>query len=122
MRLLFISLFLLSFNALFAQSYVYKRNSITGELEVYKSQGGLPTGSPLYKIKKNVYGYLEVEDVEVSTNPFTKRPDYSNINSFKSYQLPAKEIFETLNQLNKKMNMTIFKTIQPYMKTIMLRS
>jgi hypothetical protein len=83
-------------------SVVYKRNPATGILEVYQSQGGLPTGSPIYKIKKNVYGYLEVENVDVSTDPFTRKPDYTSYNNFKPYQLPAKEIFETLETLNKR--------------------
>lgn len=83
-------------------SIVYKKNPVTGNLEVYQSQGGLPTGSPIYKIKKNVYGYLEVENIDASTDPFTKKPDYSNYNNFKPYQLPAKEIFETLETLNKR--------------------
>jgi len=82
-------------------SFVYKRNSL-GQLEVYQSQGGLPTGTPIYKIKKNVYGYLEVESVDVSTDPFTRKPDYAAYNNFKPYQLPAKEIFETLETLNKR--------------------
>lgn len=90
-------------NFLLAQkSYVYKRNLATGDLEVFESSGGLPTGSAVYKIKKNVYGYLEVESIDASTNPFTKRPDYSAYSNFNSYKLPAKEIFETLETLNKK--------------------
>lgn len=83
-------------------SVVYKRNPATGALEVYQSSGGLPMGSPIYKIKKNVYGYLEIENVEVSTDPFTRKPDYAAYNNFKPFQLPAKQIFETLETLNKK--------------------
>lgn len=101
MRLLIILLLVILGRTSFSQgSIVYKRN-VFGELEVYESQGGMPIGSPLYKIKKNVWGYLEVENLSASTNPFTKRPDYSG-NSFNSYQLPAKEIFQTLEVLNKK--------------------
>jgi len=102
MRPLFILLIILAGNFSFGQSIVYKRNPATGVLEVYQSQGGLPTGSPLYKIKKNVFGYLEVENVNVSLNPFTQKPDYSSYNNFKPYQLPAKEIFETLETLNRR--------------------
>lgn len=83
-------------------SVVYKRNPATGQLEVYESRGGLPTGQPLYKIKKNVYGYLEIENSGASQDPFTKKPDYSSYNNFKPYQLPAKEIFETLETINKR--------------------
>jgi len=102
MKLLITFLLTLIINLSFSQSsVVYKRNPF-GELEVYQSQGGLPTGSPIYKIKKNVYGYLEVENVDASTNPFTKKPDYANYNNFKPYQLPAKEIFTTLEVLNKR--------------------
>lgn len=97
-------LFVVSLNAvvLQAQSFVYKRNPATGGLEVYQSQGGLPTGNPLYKIKKNVYGYLEIENVNTSSNPFTHKPDYSASSNFQSYQLPTKEIFETIEVLNKR--------------------
>jgi hypothetical protein len=90
-------------NLLMAQkSYVYKRNVATGNLEVFESYNGLPTGSALYQIKKNLYGYLEIENIDASTNPFTKRPDYTAYSNFKSYQLPAKEIFETLETINKR--------------------
>src|SRR5438067_278266 len=93
---------LLSINLNAQSSFVYKRNILTGELEVYQSQGGFPTGSPLYKIKKNVWGYLEVENLNASTNPFTNRPDYSAYSTYNGYQLPAKEIFQTLEVLNKR--------------------
>lgn len=102
MRLLITGLTLIIFQTCFSQSsYVYKRTPF-GQLEVYQSQGGLPTGSPLYKIKKNVYGYLEVESLNASTNPFTNRPDYSAYSTYNNYKLPAKEIFQTLEVLNKK--------------------
>lgn len=81
-------------------SIVYKRNAF-GLLEVYKSQGGLPVGSPLYKIKKNICGYLEIENVDASTNPFTQKHDYSIFIS-RPLQLPIKEIFETIETLNKR--------------------
>ena len=102
MRLFLTALSLLIFKIAFTQSsVVYKRNAF-GELEVYQSQGGLPTGSALYKLKKNVWGYLEVENLKASTNPFTNRPDYSAYSTYNSYQLPTKEIFQTLDVLNKR--------------------
>lgn len=103
MKIIITFLLTVLFQFAFSQSsYVYKRNLATGELEVFESQGGLPTGSALYKIKKNVYGYLELESINASTNPFTRRPDYSAYSNYNSYKLPAKEIFETLETLNKK--------------------
>jgi len=100
--LITIFLCLIAHSLLSQSSYVYKRNPATGTLEVFQSSGGLPTGSPIYKIKRNVYGYLEVENVDVLTNPFTRKPDYNAYNNFKPYQLPAKEIFQTLEVLNKR--------------------
>jgi hypothetical protein len=101
-------------NSVIAQtSVVYKRNPATSVLEVYQSSGGLPVGSPIYKIKKNVYGYLEVEDVQVSNDPFTLKPDYKAYNNFKPYQLPAKEIFETLETLNKRIEYDRFVSNPP---------
>ncbi len=95
-------LILLQANTAAQTSLVYKRNPATGNLEVYQSQGGLPTGSPLYKIKKNVYGYLEIENVNAQTNPFTQRPDYTPYSNSPAYQLPVREIFETVETLNKR--------------------
>ncbi len=94
--------FLIGFQSDAQTSLVYMRNPATGNLEVYQSQGGLPTGSPLYKIKKNVYGYLEIENVNAQTNPFTQRPDYTPYSNSPSYQLPVREIFETVETLNKR--------------------
>lgn len=103
MRLIIIFLLCLATSSLMSQtSVVYKRNPATGQLEVFESRGGLPTGQPLFKIKKNVYGYLEVENSGASQDPFTNKPDYSAYNNFKPYQLPAKEIFQTLETLNKR--------------------
>lgn len=102
MRPILFLIIILAGHISFGQSVVYKRNPATGVLEVYQSQGGLPTGSPIYKIKRNIYGYLEVENVEVSTDPFTRKPDYTAYNNFKPYQLPAKEIFETIETINKR--------------------
>lgn len=102
-NLLFLLLLVVAPITLLAQStVVYKRNPFTGVLEVYQSVGGFPTGSPIYKIKRNLYGYLEVENVDASTDPYTRKPNYSGYNNFKPYQLPAKEIFETLENLNKR--------------------
>jgi hypothetical protein len=102
-RVIFFTLFFSLAASILAQtSVVYKKNSATGELEVYESRGGLPTGNPLFKVKKNVYGYIEVQNSGVNQDPFTKKPDYSNYNNFKPYQLPAKEIFETLETINKR--------------------
>lgn len=102
MKLLLTSLLAFLLNNGFSQSSVVYKKNLFGELEVYKSQSGLPIGPPIYKIKKNIYGYLEIENIDVTTNPFTKKPDYSKYNSFKPYQLPVKEIFQTLETLNKR--------------------
>jgi hypothetical protein len=114
MRLLITSLLALLINFGYSQSsVVYKRNAF-GELEVYQSQGGLPTGTPIYKIKRNVYGYLEVENVDASINPFSKKPDYSSYNNFKPYQLPVKEIFQTLETINKRNEYDYVNTITDF--------
>lgn len=97
LTLIFITNFLICFSQ---NSYVYKRNAF-GVLEVFQSQYGLPMGNPLYKIKKNVFGYLEVENLNTSQNPYTRRPDYSSYVT-QGYNLPTKQILETLETLNKK--------------------
>ena len=101
MRVLFTILALTVFQVSFSQnSFVYKRNPF-GVLEVFQSQGGLPTGAPLYKIRKNIWGYLEVESLNAAANPYTRRPDYSSYIT-QGYNLPTKQIFETLEALNKR--------------------
>lgn len=102
MRILLTCISFFLFKVSFSQSYVYKRNIFTNDLEVFKSQGGFPTGLPLMKVRKNLWGYLEVEEIETTTNPYSKKPDYSAYTRGNSYQLPTKEIFETLEVLNKR--------------------
>lgn len=101
MRIVLTIIILLIAPPLFSQnSFVYKRNAF-GVLEVYQSQYGLPTGNPLYQIKKNVFGYLEIENLNTSPNPYTRRPDYSTYVT-QGYNLPTKQILETIETLNKK--------------------
>ncbi len=41
-------------------TYVYKKNYSTGQIEVFKSLGGLPVGMPIMKTKINTWGYLRL--------------------------------------------------------------
>lgn len=103
MKTLLLIALTVAFSAASAQnSYVYKRNLLTGNLELYQSSGGFPVGSPIFQIKKNVWGYIEIEGLEVNTNPFSRRPDYSNLNTFNSYTLPSKDIINSIQVINKK--------------------
>lgn len=100
MKKFLILILFLNFQAIGQNSYVYKRNLLTGELEVFSSTGGFPTGSPLMKFKRNLYGYLEVQELPVNSDPYTGMPDYSALKMRNPYQLPINEIIETIESLN----------------------
>lgn len=92
-------LFLIN-NIAMGQNVVFKTNNLTGQIEAFNSLSGQPTGTPLYKIKKNIWGYLEIEGTEQNMDPYSKKPDYEFLKQRQPYNLNLKEIIETLEILN----------------------
>ncbi len=79
-----------------AQSYLYKKNSF-GQVEIFASSYGHPTGQPVAKIKRNVWGYLEIESLQ-SNSAFTSR----NNPNFKTpyYNSNRTELASVINSIN----------------------
>jgi hypothetical protein len=87
------------------KTYVYKKNYYTGQTEVFESLGGVPIGMPILKMKINIWGYLELEDLNVqqtvkpTVNPWSRKPNLESY-KFTPYMEDYKGILETLQVLN----------------------
>lgn len=94
-------------HTMFAQDYIYKRNSF-GQIEVFESSNGFPQGQKLATIKRNIYGYIEVENSKGSQNITTTENPYSRmptITPITPYLAPVVSIMNTINtfiEVNKK--------------------
>jgi hypothetical protein len=86
-------------NALFSQQgYIYKRNAF-GTIDIYQSSYGTDQGAPIGTIKKNAFGYIEVETKEQknftqTVDPYSYRPQLVPL---KPFLAPVSEIINTTN-------------------------
>lgn len=98
---------LISISVSAQNAIVYKRNVLTGKLEVYNAQNGIPVGQPLYEISRNIYGYTEIKALSnnqgVAPNyfvdPYSRKPDYS-VQNFQPYQAPYGAMVDAVNARN----------------------
>jgi tetratricopeptide (TPR) repeat protein len=91
---------ILSTNIFSQENYIYKRNPLSGKIEVFKSQNGLPVGQPLYRMSTNIYGYLEFEGLNPDLDPYSRKPDYRALQKRQPYNLPVQDIINTIETLN----------------------
>ena len=92
-------------------TFTYKPNPITGNLEVFKtSQGNNDYPQKVAEIVKNpITGYMEIKEFgnqnnfqQSSSEPYTNRPNFDLVKQIKPFDFPYQALIDQITTLNKR--------------------